>query len=97
MILDTPRPKKRLVGRFIWPLLITAAALVAVAVSSAGRDTRADLVYLDTVQDQAGALATRGDALREVIATLDPFFEEAEGDFRDRGYDVTVPEVAAAG
>lgn len=37
------------------------------------------------------------DALREVIATLDPFFEEAAGDFRDRGYDVTVPEVARAG
>ena len=33
------------------------------------------------------------DALREVIATLDPFFEEAAGDFRDRGYDVAVPEV----
>ena len=32
-------------------------------------------------------------ALREVIATLDPFFEEAAGDFRDRGYDVAVPEV----
>ncbi len=37
------------------------------------------------------------DALREVIATLDPFFEEAAGDFRDRGYDVVVPEVARAG
>jgi hypothetical protein len=70
VILDTPRPKKRLVGRFIWPILITAVALVAVAVSSAGRDTRADLVYLDAVQDQAGALATRGDALREVIGRL---------------------------
>ena len=33
------------------------------------------------------------DALREVIATLDPFFEEAAGDYRDRGYDVAVPEV----
>ena len=70
VILDTPRPRKRLVGRFIWPILITAAALVAVAVSSAGRDTRADLAYLDSVQEQAGALSTRGDALREVIARL---------------------------
>lgn len=34
------------------------------------------------------------DALRDVIATLDPFFEEAEGDYRGRGYDVAVPEVA---
>ena len=70
MILETPRPRKRLVVRFIWPILITAAALVAVAVSSAGRDTRAELVYLDSVQEQSGALSMRGDALREVIARL---------------------------
>ena len=69
-MLDTPRPRKRFVGRFIWPILITAAALVAVAVSSAGRDTRADLGYLDLVQEQSTALSTRGDALREVIARL---------------------------
>lgn len=35
--------------------------------------------------------------LRQVIATLDPFFEEAAGDYRDRGYDVAVPEVEAGG
>jgi hypothetical protein len=35
------------------------------------------------------------DTLRQVIATLDPFFEEAAGDYADRGYDVTVPEVEA--
>lgn len=33
------------------------------------------------------------DGLRAVIATLDPFFEEAEGDYRDRGFDVAVPTV----
>jgi hypothetical protein len=32
-----------------------------------------------------------------IIATLDPFFEEAAGDYRDRGYDVAVPEVEAGG
>jgi hypothetical protein len=34
---------------------------------------------------------------RMIIATLDPFFEEAAGDYRDRGYDVAVPEVEAGG
>ncbi|MEX1125804.1 MAG: hypothetical protein WEE53_09105 [Acidimicrobiia bacterium] len=57
-------------GRFIWPVLITAAALIAVAVSGAGRDTRAELEYLDSIQEQAGALSTRGDALRDVISRL---------------------------
>ncbi len=56
--------------RFLWPILISVAALVAVAVSSAGNDTRADLAYLDQLQEQAGALSTRGDALREVISRL---------------------------
>lgn len=59
-----------MVGRFLWPVLITATALVAVAVSGAGRDTRADLEYLDAIQEQAVALSTRGDALRDVISRL---------------------------
>jgi hypothetical protein len=58
------------VGRYLWPVLITAAALVAIAVSGAGRDTRADLQYLDTIQEQASALSLRGDALRDVISRL---------------------------
>jgi hypothetical protein len=70
MMLDTPRPRKRALGRFLWPILITAAALIAVAVSSAGRDTRADLEYLNAIQEHAVALSTRGDALREVSSRL---------------------------
>ncbi len=69
-MLDPPRPRKRVLGRFLWPILITAAALIAVGVSSAGRDTRADLEYLNTIQEQAVALSTRGDALREVVSRL---------------------------
>ena len=70
VIIDTPRPRKRVLGRLLWPILITAAALIAVGVSSAGRDTRADLEYLNTIQEQAVALSTRGDALRDVISRL---------------------------
>ena len=69
MILDTPRQRRR-AGRFLVPALITAAALIAIAVSTAGRDTRADLEYLNAIQEQSRALATRGDGLREVIPRL---------------------------
>lgn len=69
-MLDTPKTRKRVLGRFLLPILITAAALIAIGVASAGRDTRADLEYMNTVQEQAVALSTRGDALREVIARL---------------------------
>ncbi len=70
MMLDTPKTRKRVLGRFLLPILITAAALIAIGVASAGRDTRADLEYMNTVQEQAVALSTRGDALREVIGRL---------------------------
>ncbi len=70
VMLDPPKPRKRLLGRLLLPILITAAALIAVGVSSAGRDTRADLEYMNTVQEQALALSTRGDALREVVSRL---------------------------
>jgi hypothetical protein len=70
VILETARPRRRLLGRFLWPVIITAAALIAIAVSGAGRDTRDDLEYLNTVQEQAGALSTRGDALRDVVSRL---------------------------
>ncbi len=70
MILETPKTRKRVLGRFLLPILITAAALIAVGVANAGRDTRADLEYLNTIQEQAVALSARGDALREVVSRL---------------------------
>ena len=57
-------------GRFLWPAVVTAAAVVAVVVSGAGADTRAELEYLDIVHDQAGDLAVGGDSLRVVISRL---------------------------
>jgi len=58
------------VGRLLWPAVITAAAVVAVVVSGAGADTRAELEYLDIVHDQAADLAVGGDSLRVVISRL---------------------------
>jgi hypothetical protein len=58
------------VGRLLWPAVITAAAVVAVVVSGAGTDTRAELEYLGIVHDQAADLAVGGDSLRVVISRL---------------------------
>ena len=70
VILDPPRPKRRVMSRFIWPAVITAAVVVAFAVSGAGRDTRSELEYLDQVHEQVTSLSVGGDALRSVISRL---------------------------
>jgi hypothetical protein len=57
-------------GRLIWPALLTVVAVIAVAVASAGRDTHADLEYLEAVRRQAGELSKDGDALRVVTSHL---------------------------
>jgi hypothetical protein len=57
-------------GRFIWPLFITAAIAIAFVVSGAGRDTRLELEYLDQVHDQLTDISVGGDAMREVVSRL---------------------------
>ena len=54
----------------MWPLLVVAAVVVAVVVSSAGEETRVELDYLGNVQGQSGDLARSGDALRDVVSRL---------------------------
>jgi hypothetical protein len=51
-------------------LLITVAVFVAIGVSGSGTDTRAELEYLDAVQEEASALATKGAALADVASRL---------------------------
>jgi hypothetical protein len=70
VILDQPRPKKRVMGRLLWPAVITIAAVVAVVASGAGAEARAELEYLGSVQDHAAALSLKGDSLRVVISRL---------------------------
>jgi hypothetical protein len=70
MILDPARPRRRLVGRLLWPALLTAAAVVAVVVSGAGTDTRAELAYLDAMHETASDLSLGGETLRVVISRL---------------------------
>lgn len=54
----------------MWPLLIVAAVVVALVVSSAGEETRVELDYLENVQGQSADLARSGDALRDVVSRL---------------------------
>jgi len=70
VILEPPRPKKRAVGRLLWPAALTAAAVVAVVVSGAGADTRSELEYLDAMHETVSDLSLGGDTLRVVISRL---------------------------
>jgi hypothetical protein len=57
-------------SRLLLPAVITAVAVVAVVVSGAGADTRAELDYLDTMYETAAELSTGGETLRVVISRL---------------------------
>ncbi len=70
VILDSPRPKRSAVGRLLWPAVLTAAAVVAVVISGAGDDTRAELEYLQTMHDHVSDISLDSDSLRVVISRL---------------------------
>lgn len=70
MLIDQPKPRRRALGRFFWPLIITAAAVVAVVITSAGDDTRAELQYLGELEESASDLSMGADTLRVVISRL---------------------------
>lgn len=69
MIFDPPKQRGRSL-RWLLPILLVAAALVALGISSAGTDTRDEIAYLDRIADQSVQLALDGDALRDVISRL---------------------------
>jgi hypothetical protein len=50
--------------------VITAAAVVAVVITSSGDDTRVELQYLDELQESASELSVGADTLRDVISRL---------------------------
>lgn len=70
MLLDQPKQRRRVLGRFLWPLVITAAAVVAVVITSSGDDTRAELQYLGELHESASDLSIGADTLRVVISRL---------------------------
>jgi hypothetical protein len=70
MLIDQPKTRRRTLGRFFWPLVISAAAVVAVVITSAGDDTRAELEYLGELHQSASDLSIGADTLRVVISRL---------------------------
>ncbi|HEU4318456.1 MAG TPA: hypothetical protein VFS66_00065 [Acidimicrobiia bacterium] len=71
MIFDPPaKSRRRVVGRFLWPILITVALVLAVVVTTAGQETRSQLQYLDQIREQAIDLSRSGASIQEVIPRL---------------------------
>lgn len=70
MILDPPKPRRRLLARVVWTLLIGAAIAVAIVVADTGRDTRSDLNYVEALHDEVSAIALGAESLRDVSQRL---------------------------
>jgi len=69
-VLEPPKPRRRIVGRILWPVVITAVTVIAFAVSSAGSDTKQDLEYLNEIHGQAVQLSIGGESLSDVMSRL---------------------------
>ena len=54
----------------MWPLVITIAAITAIALSGSGNDARAELDYLDAVQENTIAISSKAVALSDVASRL---------------------------
>lgn len=71
MVFDPPaKSRRRTVVRLLWPILIIAAAVIAVAVTAAGEETRTELGYLDEIRAQATTLSRSGASISEVMPRL---------------------------
>lgn len=71
VVFDPPsRSRGRVIGRLIWPVLLAVVVILAIVVSAAGDDTRAEFEYLDELQAQSVELAKAGDAFRDVVSRL---------------------------
>ena len=59
-----------MVARFLWPVLIAVALIVAVVVSAAGEETRTELQYMDEMRNQATELARSGSTIADVMSRI---------------------------
>jgi len=66
-----PRPRRRVIGRIVWPILILAAVTLGLVVSAAGTETRIQIEYLSQIHDYAVQMSRNGEALRGVAARLE--------------------------
>lgn len=65
---DSPRRRRR--RRIIWPVLITAVAIVAVLVATAGGDARATISYVEEIRSSTLALSRAGSTLTDLVGDL---------------------------
>lgn len=59
-----------MVGRFLWPILIAVALVIALVVTAAGEETRTELEYLDHIRTQATDLSRSGATIRDVMPRI---------------------------
>lgn len=64
------RPRRRLVGRLILPLLVAGLVVLGIVITAAGAETRAQIDYLDRLSERASLLADGPVALTGVISRL---------------------------
>jgi predicted nucleic acid-binding protein len=69
-VIFDPPPRRRALGRILWPILIGSAVVVALIVSASGEETRAELEYLEEMQADLLEIAKAGDALSDVARRL---------------------------
>lgn len=56
--------------RLIWPILIVAAAVLAIVVTAAGEETRTELEYLEEIRTQTTALSRSGESIADIMPRL---------------------------
>lgn len=59
-----------MVVRLLWPILMVAAAIIAVVVTAAGEETRTELEYLEEIRSQTTALSRSGESIAEIMPRL---------------------------
>ncbi len=59
-----------MLGRVLWPLLVVVAVILAVIVTAAGEETRAELEYLDEIRSQATDMSRNAASIHDVMSRV---------------------------
>lgn len=59
-----------MLGRMLWPILLVGVVILGIVVTAAGAETRAQIEYLDRIEESAADIADGGVALRGVTTRL---------------------------
>lgn len=69
-VIFDPPAKRRSFLRIVVPVVVIAAVAIAVIVSAAGAETRAEIEYLEDLHSQASEISKSGDAMADVVSRL---------------------------